>query len=187
MTVRPMAEVTGQPVEIKIGDKTWTVNKLSYRVIFRFEDWLRRKVIEAAMAVAESPVGEDEDGRPLYRPEHNKRIILSEAFRAAGRVSFGSDDAVGLTRSMEGTARLVWESLRVHHKKLTLDEVADEFAAEDLLKIMSEAFRISGMLPQEELDKLTGEEAPADAGPKSDEVPDGTAADQPGGGEGAES
>ncbi|MFG0247841.1 MAG: hypothetical protein ACF8OB_03055 [Phycisphaeraceae bacterium JB051] len=126
-----LSAVTAAPIEIQLGSDTFKMRPLTIGDLGEFENWVRQKVISNAMYAS----------RGLDPAE--KRELTGQAINAASRITYDSDEAMGMMQSIEGASHLVYLSLRHDHPAITREQVVNKLSnikqftevAENLMKV----------------------------------------------------
>jgi hypothetical protein len=109
-----MAEVTAASFPITLAGKEYRLSPLSDRDNSELTNWLRASFIQMAR-----------DSLPGNATQQERDETLAVAMREARGISWFSREGAKVMRSLEGVARVVWQSLRKEHPELTPEQVRE--------------------------------------------------------------
>lgn len=107
------AQATAAPGDVTIDGKICRMSPLSDKDIAELDNWVRIRVIRLAK---ESLTGKE--------TKEEREELLEVAFKHASKLTWlgeGLED----TTSLEGVARLLWQTLKKHHPDLTVEYLAE--------------------------------------------------------------
>ena len=147
-----MSTATAAPREVKLSGKTYLVGRFRLEDYGYIEQWMRDQLVAAARSQFVDPTLSQDD----------KRLILSMAYEAAGKVSFNSEEARGFIQSIGGCLRVAWFALRRHQPGMTIEQVDDILTPESAVDILDMVFQ---QTTETQSDKPAGKpiDNPADA------------------------
>lgn len=105
------AALTGAAVPVTIGGVEFLLSPLSDLDIVELDEWIRSRIIQST-AIAARELAKD------MRDELNDRAIRIAS--AAGVVSV---EGVRILSTIDGLARMIWQSTREHHPGVSYDDV----------------------------------------------------------------
>ena len=152
-----MSTATAATTEVQINGSTYVVGRLQLRDYGYLEQWMRDCLVRSGRDAMKG----------LDLSNADKALVLKEAYVAAGKVSFTSDQATGFLNSIEGSLRAAWLSMRRYNTEgpdkhpMTLDEVSAILDEDSMLPIVEFALERVAELDDEISKK-------ADAGDDSD-------------------
>jgi hypothetical protein len=102
------ADVTSSPRPIRLGGKEYLMSPLSDRDIEELDQWLKSKVIQMAI-----------DAIPQNASDQICRSVLDSANRVAMEISWMSPEGARQMRTLDGMARLFWQSIKINHPEMS--------------------------------------------------------------------
>lgn len=135
-----LSDATKAPVTITVDGKVWTLAPLELRDFGEIERWLevlpfekaRRKI--AALGEAATP--------EICKP------IIEQAEAESKKATLQNPKALQMIATLEGTAFLLWMSLRKAQPEVTRDEASRLISAETLEVWQSTLDKVSGLAPE---------------------------------------
>ena len=119
------AEALASPLTIKVGDKTYTLTRLTDGDYREWETWMQDEYIRRVKR------------NTADYPEARQDKLLAQAYMDAAKITLTSAYAIQKLMSLDGLFRLIKCSLRVHHPEITDEEIfnicSDEKAIEEFM------------------------------------------------------
>lgn len=149
-----ISTASAAPTTYKIKGVEYTIDRYRIADWGYFEQWMRQQLINAAYETMK-----------LAETKEDKQYILSEAYNAAGRITFLSPNSEGFMTSAGGTLVLGWLAFRRSNKingpegQLPHEPTLEEFAniigsnQDALTFITTYGFASKVEAPKEEKDK----------------------------------
>ena len=125
------AQVTAAPVDVVIGEKTYTLTPLSDQATGELDNWLRARVVRIARGSLDLSMSSDE-----------KQEVMNQAFECASKLSWVMDPQL-ITSTPDGLCRFVYQMLKPAHPNITPEEVSKLIQQqESALDIFMDGFRL---------------------------------------------
>jgi len=152
MTDIGLADITAAPSTLEMGGKVYTVSPLQDRDYGEFERWVQDRYLDVATRNVDKI------------PSENREAFLQHAYDTAAEITIHSDRALSLMVTVEGSAFLLWLSVRRDHPEATYEEVL-RFATDPktLQKAMEKVEQLNTPLGKEERSPRIGRRAGARA------------------------
>lgn len=106
------AEAAAVPGTFTLNGTEYRMSPLTDQIIGRLDNWLRTSIIRMGRAA----------GRDLIASD--REAIMAAAFVTARRMSWFTEGAAA-ARTVEGSARLIFETCREHHPDITVKQIED--------------------------------------------------------------
>lgn len=131
--------MTAAAVPIQIGGQEYLMSPLTDQDISEIDEWLRARVIRAAM---QAIPGNAEAGA--------RDAALAQAMKVAMTISWVSGDGPKMMSSVDGIARILWQSLKHRHPKVVYEELrAQMFDAANVAEFNRGFKQVTGLSPDE--------------------------------------
>lgn len=170
-----ITEGTATPGEVTVDGKEYSVGRMSWKDMGRYEDWMRQQIIKVARNEAVEMQLEIDDLRTMLKSADPKsdetrdtrrryvtmKTILSEilpaAYKSIEQITIFSPSAQnGLMVSVAGAIKLVWISMRKEDSSMTEEMAYGIFKEqEDIQNAMEEVRRINPQIFGKEEEKKT--------------------------------